>query len=202
MDLQAGQRGEVFLVRHGETEWSLSGQHTGITDIPLTENGRRAAKLLEPLLSRTEFALVLASPLQRARRTCELAGLGDRMQLDRDLVEWNYGEYEGLTPAQIHRRAPAWMIFADGCPGGESPDEVAARVDRVIAKVRAVAGRVALFAHGHVLRVLAARWIGLPPTHGCHFLLDTSTLNILGYYRGIPAVRRWNVPIENGRSVS
>jgi probable phosphoglycerate mutase len=198
---QPAQRGEVFLIRHGETAWSLSGQHTGITDIPLTENGRRAAKLLEPLLSKTEFELVLSSPLQRARKTCELAGLRDRMQVDPDLIEWNYGDYEGLTPEQIHRSAPGWMIFRDGCPGGESPEQVGARVDRLIGKVRAAAGRVALFAHGHVFRVFAARWIGLPPTHGRHFLLDTSTLNILGYYRGIPAVKCWNAPIENGRSM-
>ena len=195
--------GEVFLVRHGETEWSVSGQHTGITDIPLTENGCRAAQRLEPLLSKTEFALVLSSPLGRARKTCELAGLGARMQIDPDLIEWHYGEYEGLTPAQIHRTAPGWMIFRDGCPGGESPDQVGDRVDRVIGRVRAVAGRVVLFAHGHVFRVFAARWIGLPPTHGGHFLLDTSTLNILGYYRGIPAVKRWNAPlVPQGTDVS
>ena len=200
MDSQEGRAGEVFLVRHGETEWSLSGQHTGVTDIPLTEHGRKAARLLRPVLSQTEFALVLSSPLQRARKTCELAGLGDRMQVDPDLIEWNYGEYEGLTPAQIHRAAPAWMIFTDGCPGGESPDHVGARVDRLIDRVRAVNGRVALFAHGHVFRVFVARWIGLPPSHGRHFLLDTSTLNILGYYRDIPAVKCWNAPIEGGRS--
>lgn len=166
----------------------------------MTENGRRAARLLEPVLCGTAFALVLSSPLERARMTCELAGLGERMQVDPDLIEWSYGGYEGLTPEQIHRTAPGWMIFADGCPGGESPDQVGARVDRLIARVRAVPGRVALFAHGHVLRVFAARWIGLPPTHGRHFLLDTSTLNILGYYRGTPAVKRWNAPIESGRS--
>jgi probable phosphoglycerate mutase len=200
MGPQPAHGAEVFLVRHGETEWSLSGQHTGITDLPLTENGRRAAKRLEPLLSPLAFALVLASPLRRARETCELAGLGDRMQVDPDLLEWNYGDYEGLTPEQIHRTAPGWMIFTDGCPGGESPEQVGTRVDRVIGKVRTVAGPVALFAHGHLFRVFAARWIGLPPTHGRHFLLDTSTLNILGYYRGFPAVKRWNAPIENARS--
>jgi probable phosphoglycerate mutase len=191
---------EVFLIRHGETEWSLSGRHTGTTDIPLTENGCRAAKRLAPLLSETHFALVLTSPLQRARRTCELAGLGDGAQVEPALAEWNYGEYEGLTPEQIHRKAPGWMIFRDGCPGGESPEQVGGRVDRVIERVRAVDGPVALFAHGHVFRVFAARWIGLPPTHGRHFLLDTSTLNVLGYYRGIPAVKRWNAPLANGRS--
>jgi probable phosphoglycerate mutase len=187
---------EVFLVRHGETEWSLSAQHTGITDIPLTEDGRRDAKRLKPVLCQTRFSLVLSSPLQRARTTCQLSGLGDRMQIDPDLIEWNYGEYEGLTPEQIHRSAPDWMIFSDGCPGGESPEQIGARVDRVIDRVRAVAGHVALFAHGHVSRVFAARWLGLPPTHGCHFLLDTSTLNILSYYRGLPAVKCWNAPTE------
>jgi probable phosphoglycerate mutase len=202
MQRHAAQEGEVFLIRHGETAWSLSGQHTGVTDIPLTENGRRAAKRLEPVFSNVELDLVLSSPLQRARRTCELAGLGDRMQVDPDLMEWNYGEYEGLTAEQIHKKAPDWMIFSDGCPGGESPEDVGARVDRAIGKVRAIAGRVALFAHGHVLRVFAARWIGLPPAHARHFLLDTSTLSILGYYRGTPAVKRWNAPIENGRSMS
>lgn len=200
MDSQEGRAGEVFLVRHGETEWSLSGQHTGVTDIPLTEHGRKAARLLRPVLSQTKFALVLSSPLQRARETCELAGLGDRMQVDADLMEWNYGEYEGLTPAQIHQRAPAWTVFTDGCPGGESPDHVATRVDRLIHKVRAVNGPVALFAHGHFFRVFVARWIGLPPSHGRHFLLDTSTLNILGYYRDIPAVKCWNASIAGGRS--
>ena len=183
---------QVYLVRHGETEWSLSGQQTGITDIPLTENGRKVAKLLEPVLAKETFALVLTSPLQRARKTCELAGLGERAEIDRDLMEWNYGEYEGLTPKQIHGQRPGWMVFSDGCPGGENPEQVGARVDRVIVRVRAVKGHVALFAHGHIFRVFAARWLGLPTAAGCHFLLDTATLNILSYYRGIPAVKRWN----------
>ena len=190
----------LLLVRHGETEWSRSGQHTGSTDLPLTERGCRDAKRLAPLLARTELALVLSSPLERARKTCELAGLGDRMELEPDLVEWRYGAYEGLTSAQIHRTAPGWMVFADGCPGGESPSEVAGRVDRVIARVRATAGHVALFAHGHVLRVFVARWIGLPPLYGRHFLLDTATVNVLGYYRETPAVKRWNAPLESGAS--
>jgi probable phosphoglycerate mutase len=193
---------EVFLIRHGETEWSLSSQHTGTTDIPLTENGCRAARRLAPLLSKLRFALVLTSPLQRARRTCELAGLGDRAQVEPDLVEWNYGEYEGLTPEQIRGRAPGWMIFSDGCPAGESPEQVGARVDRVIGRVRAVDGPVALFAHGHVSRVLAARWIGLPPTHGRHFLLDTSTHSVLSWYQGHPALKCWNAPIAEERSES
>ena len=152
----------VFAIRHGETAWSLSGQHTGTTDIPLTDNGRRLAKRMRPVLAREAFALVLVSPMQRARETCELAGFGDEAVIDSDLVEWNYGEYEGLTPKQIREMAPGWLIFRDGCPGGETPEQVGARVDRVIARSRAVDGDVALFAHGHVLRVLVARWIGLP----------------------------------------
>jgi probable phosphoglycerate mutase len=187
----------VYLVRHGETAWSLSGQHTGVTDIPLTEKGRTAATLLKPVLEREAFALVLTSPLQRARETCELAGLAADAHVDRDLMEWNYGEYEGLTPAQIHATSPGWMIFRDGCPGGESPEQIGARVDRVIARARAADGHVALFAHGHVFRVLAARWLGLPATEGCRFLLDTATLNVLSYYRGIPAVHRWNAMLPN-----
>ena len=191
----AKSHGDVVLVRHGETEWSLSGQHTGRTDIPLTERGRQQARLLEPLLSTANFALVLSSPLRRARETCELAGLGPRMQLEPDLMEWNYGEYEGLTSKQIKRTAPNWMVFTDGCPGGETPEQVGARVDRLIDRIRPVGGRVALFAHGHLLRVFVARWIGFPPSAGQHFLLDTSTVGVLGYYQGVPAVKRWNAPI-------
>ena len=183
---------QVYLARHGETEWSLSGQHTGITDIPLTENGRNLAKRLAPVLAKERFALVLTSPLERARRTCELAGLGAHAEIDRDLMEWNYGEYEGLTPKQIDAQAPGWMIFTDGCPGGESPAQVSARADRLVARVRSVEGDVALFAHGHIFRVFAARWLELPATAGCHFLLDTATLSILSYYRNLPAIRRWN----------
>jgi broad specificity phosphatase PhoE len=183
---------QVYLARHGETEWSLSGQHTGITDIPLTDNGRNLAKRLAPVLATERFALVLTSPLERARKTCELAGLGAHAEIDRDLMEWNYGEYEGLTPKQIDARAPGWMLFRDGCPGGETPEQAGARVDRVIARARAVEGHVALFAHGHIFRVFAARWLGLPATAGCHFLLDTATLSILSYYRNLPAIRRWN----------
>ena len=185
----------VYVIRHGETAWSLSGQHTGTTDLPLTDNGRRRAERLRPLLSKETFALVLVSPMQRARQTCELAGLGNGAVLDADLVEWNYGEYEGLTPKQIHEKVPGWLIFRDGCPGGEMPEQVGARVDRVIAHARAVEGDVALFAHGHVLRVLAARWIGLPAGAGQHFLLETGTLCVLGYYREIPAVSVWNGPL-------
>ena len=183
---------EVYLIRHGETEWSLNGRHTGITDIPLTENGRNLAKRLAPVLATERFALVLTSPLERARKTCELAGLGAHAEIDRDLMEWNYGEYEGLTPKQIDAQAPGWMIFTDGCPGGESPAQVSARADRLVARVRSVEGDVALFAHGHIFRVFAARWLELPATAGCHFLLDTATLSILSYYRKLPAIRRWN----------
>ena len=185
----------VLAIRHGETAWSLSGQHTGTTDIPLTENGRRLAKRMRPVLAKEEFSLVFCSPMQRARETCGLAGLGDTAVVDADLAKWNYGQYEGLTPQQIHKDRPGWLIFRDGCPGGEMPEQVGARVDRVIPRARAANGDVALFAHGHVLRVLAARWIGLPAASGQHFLLDTGTLCVFGYYRDIPAVRVWNGPL-------
>ena len=187
--------GQTYLVRHGETAWTVSGQHTGITDLPLTSGGRRLAGLLKPVLLETAFSLVLSSPLERARATCELAGLGRHAQVDRDLIEWNYGEYEGLTPAQIHERAPGWMLFRDGCPGGERPEDVGVRADRVIARVREVDGHIALFGHGHIFRVLAARWLGLPVTAGSYFMLDTATLSILSYYRGIPSLKRWNADI-------
>jgi broad specificity phosphatase PhoE len=185
----------VFAIRHGETAWSLSGQHTGTTDIPLTDNGRRLAERLRPVLAKETFSLVLVSPLQRARETCALAGLGDAAVIERDLMEWNYGEYEGLTTKQIHETRPGWLIFRDGGLGGESPEQVGDRVDRVIARARAAKGDVALFAHGHVLRALVARWIELPASAGQHFLLDTGTLCILGYYRDVPAVKVWNGPL-------
>ena len=186
---------KVYLLRHGETEWSLNGQHTGVTDIPLTENGRMAARLLQPVLAEETFTLVLTSPLQRARETCELAGLGQLANIEPDLIEWNYGEYEGLKTEQIRLTRPGWSVFRDGCPGGESPEQVGARADRVLTKIRATEGDVALFAHGHILRVLAARWINLPPGYGEHFLLDTATLNVLGYYRESPAFKIWNAPL-------
>jgi broad specificity phosphatase PhoE len=185
----------VFAIRHGETAWSLSEQHTGTTDIPLTENGRRLAERMRPVLASNAFGLVLCSPMHRARETCELAGFGDKAVIDSDLVEWNYGKYEGLTPEQIHEVAAGWLIFRDGCPDGETPEQVGARVDRVIARSRAVDADIVLFAHGHVLRVLGARWIGLPARGGQHFLLDTGTLCVLSYYREIPAVRIWNGPL-------
>jgi len=186
---------QVYLVRHGETEWSLSKQHTGRTDIPLTENGRKVASSLRPVLTSKPFALVLTSPLRRAHETCDLAGLGQHAEIDCDLVEWNYGEYEGLTPKQIHTSRPGWLIFSDGCPGGENPEDVASRVDRIIAKVRTVEGNVALFSHGHLLRMFAARWLGLPPAGGGHFLLGPATLSIVSYYRGIPAIKQWNASL-------
>jgi probable phosphoglycerate mutase len=186
---------KIYLVRHGETQWSLTGQHTGVSDIALTDNGRTAARILKPVLSDETFVLVLTSPLQRARETCELAGLGERAMVEPELAEWKYGDYEGLTTAQIRATRPGWSVFRDGCPGGETPEDVAARADRVLAKVRAAEGNVALFAHGHIFRVLAARWIDLPASYGEHFLLDTATLNVLGYYGDSPALKIWNAPI-------
>jgi broad specificity phosphatase PhoE len=184
----------VFAIRHGETAWSLSGQHTGTTDIPLTDNGRQLAERMRPVLAKEAFALVLVSPKQRARETCQLAGLGEVAAVEPNLVEWDYGEYEGLTPKQIRKTAPDWLIFRDGCPGGEAPEQVGARVDRVIARARAADGDVALFAHGHVLR--AGGRVARPARRRrAHFLLDTGTLSVLGYYHGIPAVRIWNGPL-------
>ncbi len=185
----------VFVIRHGETEWSLNGRHTGTTDIPLTENGRRLAERLQPVLARFAFRAALCSPMQRAKETCALAGFGENAVTDHDLEEWNYGSYEGLTPAEIHKAEPGWLIFRDGCPGGETPQQVGDRVDRVIARVRASDGDTLIFAHGHVLRVFAARWIGLPAGDGQHFLLGTGSLSVLGYYREVPAVRVWNAPL-------
>jgi probable phosphoglycerate mutase len=186
---------EVFLIRHGETEWSLNGRHTGLTDIALTEHGREVARRWRPYASGKKFALVLCSPLQRARQTCELAGLGAQAQLEEGLLEWNYGDFEGLTPLQIRALQPGWLIFRDGCPGGESPGAIGERVDRVIERIRAAAGDVVAFAHGHVLRVLGARWLGLPASAGSHFLLETATLCVLSSYHGVPAVKRWNAPL-------
>jgi len=185
----------VYVIRHGETAWSLSGQHTSVTDLPLTDNGRAVARRLQPILAKVSFSLILTSPLRRARETCELVGLDSGAIVEPDLMEWNYGEYEGLTAKQIREKRPGWLIFRDGSPGGETPEQVGARADRVIARVRAASGDVALFAHGHIFRVLVSRWIGLPVAAGQHFLLDTATLNILGYYRDSPAVKVWNAPI-------
>ena len=182
----------LTAIRHGETEWSLNGRHTGVTDIPLTENGRLVAARMRPVLAKERFALVLVSPLGRARETCALAGLDDHALVDPDLREWDYGAYEGITTEQIRETTPDWLVFRDGCPGGETPAQVGERADRVIARARQACGDVALFAHGHLLRVLAARWLGLPAGAGQHFLLDTGTLNVLGNYREVPAVKVWN----------
>ncbi len=187
-----GPRPEVVLVRHGETAWSRSGQHTGRTDVPLTPHGEEVARRLAPALAGRDFEMVLCSPLQRARHSCELAGLGAQAQIEPDLMEWDYGAYEGLTSAEIAAERPDWLVFRDGCPGGESPQAIGTRVDRVIERVRSLDGPLALFAHGHVLRVLGARWIGLPPAAGAHFLLDTSSLTVLSWYRGVPAIGCWN----------
>jgi broad specificity phosphatase PhoE len=187
--------GDVVLVRHGETDWSLSGQHTGRTDIPLTPAGEAAARALAPVLAPIAFAHLWSSPLARARRTAELAGCGDRLELEDDLMEWNYGAYEGRTSAEIQATAPGWQVFRDGCPEGESPEQVGARVDRVIDRLRRGAGPSLVVAHGHLLRVLAARWLGLPPLAGSHFLLDTTTISVLSDYRGEPALGCWNAAL-------
>ena len=188
----------VIAIRHGETEWSLSGRHTGTTDIPLTERGRAQARRLRALLARRSFARVLVSPRVRARETCELAGLGSVAVIDPDLAEWDYGAYEGLTQAGIEALAPGWLVFRDGCPGGETTEQVAARADRVIGTIIGATGDVAVFSHGHLLRVLVARWLGFPPGAGQHFLLDTGTWSELGHYRGTPALSTWNAPPETG----
>jgi probable phosphoglycerate mutase len=171
----------LYLIRHGETEWSLSGQHTGRTDIPLIPRGEDAARKLGQRLREISFTRVLSSPLLRARRTCELAGLFPMAEIEPDLSEWDYGDYEGQTTAEIHRARPDWNLFQDGCPRGESPVQVSERADRVIARLRALEGDVAIFSHGHIGRVLGARWIGLPVEQAQHFLLGTASLSILGY---------------------
>lgn len=190
---------EIVLVRHGETEWSASGRHTGRTDVPLTAQGERQAKALIPLLEGRDFALVLSSPLQRAVRTAELAGLPD-VELDPDLQEWDYGAYEGLTTAEIRERRPGWFLWRDGVPDGETLHDVGARADRAIARIRQglSQGDVAVVAHGHFLRVLAARWVGLDPSCGAHLALDTATVSSLGFEHAEPVIRRWNQAPEAG----
>jgi broad specificity phosphatase PhoE len=184
----------VYLARHGETAWSLSGQHTGRTDLPLTERGERNARALGERLRGMTFAKVLTSPLHRAVRTCKLAGFGAVAEIDPDLVEWDYGEYEGRRTAEIHSERPDWQLFRDGCPGGESPDQIGARADRVVGRVRAVKGDVLVFSSGHFLRVLAARWLGLDAAGGRYLLLSTASLSALGYehHQAEPAIRLWN----------
>ncbi len=188
----------MWLVRHGETEWSRTGQHTGVTDVPLTSAGEAAARALGARLGKRAFAAVLSSPLSRASRTCELAGLGDQMQLDQDLMEWNYGRYEGRTTRDIRRELPGWSVWTSGAPGGETPAEVGARADRVIERARRIDGDVALFAHGHLLRVLGARWLGLPPEAGRLFALSTAAVSVLGYEREIAVLSLWNAT-EDGQ---
>jgi len=182
----------VHLVRHGATEWSVTGQHTGRTDIPLTEEGRRQAERLAARLARERFALVLVSPLARARETAEITGFGDVAEVDPDLVEWDYGDYDGRTAAEIRRERPGWTPWHGGFPGGETLEEVAARADRVVARVRGVDGDVALFAHGHILRVIAARWLEQPPIEAAHYYLATASLSMLGWERETPVIDRWN----------
>lgn len=184
----------LYLARHGETAWSATGQHTGLTDLPLTERGERQAQQLGPRLDELSVAKVFTSPLQRAARTCELAGFGRVAEVDPDLVEWNYGAYEGQRTEDIRRERPDWRIFRDGCPGGETLAEVGERADRVIARVRAIDANVLLFSSGHILRILTARWLGLEPAAGRFFLLSTASLSALGYEhdRSEPVIRLWD----------
>jgi len=185
----------VYVARHGETAWTLTGQHTGLTDLPLTEAGERNARSLGERLKGLECAQVFTSPLRRARRTCELAGFGTAAEVDADLVEWNYGEYEGLRSAEIRAKRPGWQLFQDGCPGGESPEDVAVRADRVVSRVRSIAGDVLLFSSGHFIRVLAARWIGIGPTSTARsFMLSTASLSAFSYEQDLsrPVIRLWN----------
>jgi broad specificity phosphatase PhoE len=185
----------VYLARHGETAWTISRQHTGLTDLPLTERGERTARRLGERLTGLRFAAVLTSPLQRAARTCELAGFKTVAEVDKDLVEWDYGQYEGRRTAEIRAERPDWELFRDGCPGGESPHEVAARADRIVKRVRKVSGDVLIFTSGHFLRVLATRWLGLEPSvNSKFFMLSTASLSALGYEHDMsrPVIRLWN----------
>ena len=184
----------VYLARHGETEWAITGQHTGLTDLPLTERGERNAQALRDRLYGLHFAQVFTSPLQRVSRTCELAGFGDRAIVDHDLVEWDYGEYEGRRTPDIHKERPDWQLFRDGCPGGESPEQVALRADRIIRRVREVGDNVLVFSSGHFLRVFAARWLELDVTMGRFFMLSTASLSEVSYEHKLsqPAIRLWD----------
>jgi broad specificity phosphatase PhoE len=187
---------ELLLARHGETEWSRNGRHTGSTDIPLTDNGRRRARNLAPRLRDRDFALVLTSPMQRAMDTCRLAELGERAQVRDDLHEWDYGDYEGVTTAQIHEHDRSWSLWRDGAPDGEVAADVGARADRVIAEARQAGGDVILFGHGHMLRVVGARWVDLPPEDGGLLGLGTGALCTLGYEHGLPILVHWNEPVS------
>ena len=183
--------GELWLVRHGETEWSASGQHTSVTEVPLTEKGEAAARVIGDRLADTAFDLVLTSPRERARRTAELAGFPDA-HVEEDLAEWAYGDYEGVTTPEIREQVPGWTVWTHPCPGGESAADVGRRLDRVVGKVRAHGGRVLAFGHGHASRVLAARWLAQPVDEGRFFRLDTATISVLAYEREFPVVARWN----------
>ena len=183
---------QIWVIRHGATEWSVSGQHTGSTDVPLLAEGEAAAQALARRLACIEFARVLTSPLQRARRTAELAGFGDRLEVSDDLREWDYGDYEGRTTPDIRGERSGWTIWADGAPAGEVAADVGARVDRVIADVRRISGIVAIFAHGHLLRVFGARWCDWPPEEGRHLALGTAAVSVLGYERETPVIVHWN----------
>jgi len=185
---------EIYLARHGETAWTISHQHTGRSDIPLTERGERNARSLGERLRGMVFAKVLVSPLQRASRTAELAGFGSVAEIDPDLAEWDYGRYDGLTSTEIHKERPDWSLFRDGCPSGEAVEAVGARADRVVAKLRAIDGQVLVFGHGHFFRVVTARWLGLPPSAGRLYFLSTASLSQLGYEhsRDEPVIRLWN----------
>ena len=185
---------EIWLVRHGETEWSLSGAHTGSTDIPLTENGRRGAAAVGRFLAGRRFALVLVSPLQRARETCRIAGYEDVAQVEPNLREWSYGDIEGRTTAEVRQERPGWSLWDDGPPNGESVEQVAARAQTVIARAGTAGGDVLLFAHGHILRILTACWLGLPPVRARHFALGTASVSMLGNERESRAMLRWNLP--------
>jgi probable phosphoglycerate mutase len=185
----------LYFIRHGETAWSLSGQHTSRTDVSLTENGEAAARQLGTRLNSVRFSQIFTSPRTRARRTCELAGFGSRAKIETDLAEWEYGEYEGLRTAEIRQQRPQWNIFTDGCPGGESPSDVTVRADRLIARLRTCEGKIAVFAHGHIGRVLAARWIGAPVQIGQHLSLHPASVSILAYEHddpNEPVVSLWN----------
>ena len=183
--------GEVWLVRHGETEWSRDGRHTSTTDLPLTDDGRKVAETLRPRLAAETFGLVLTSPRERARETARLSGEPDAL-VDDDLVEWDYGDLEGLTTEQIRETYPGWTIWQGPVPGGESAADISTRLDRVVARCRSESGRVLLFGHGHCLRALAARWLELPVTDGRHLRLDTATVSVLGWERETPVVQHWN----------
>lgn len=183
----------IVVVRHGETEWSASGRHTSRTDLELTEEGRQRTRTLGPPLQSGHFALVVSSPLRRARQTCELTGFGAVAQIRDNLHEWDYGEYEGLTTPEIRARAPSWSLWRDGCPGGERPEQVSARADRLLAEFEHVDGDVLVFAHGHILRVLSARWLELPAAGGARLALSAGAIGILGYEHETRVLRRWNV---------